>query len=321
MATIPPDQLKQIQKVLAHNDTYLTKNFYESNILSIAARQFEREALELLVKGLLRGEPESKVDGVSKIDPLRFADLKVAVSIPAAFTRPSDGVGGSEKFIVAPQAISVLGKEYIVYAAGVQGNDIFEQYMSGIGADVHGFDCLANATAKHMSAPYHFHPWCIGRPASFENSAYVSYGTKSTNTNGTNSTNGGYLFFTLADIQRKLGHKHLHMLKMDIEGFEWSILTEEILSPKSNILPDQILLELHTEGANEKYVPSKVVAGKQTTEVNLLVFALWQKGYRLANIELNQSDRYCAEMTFYRVTNPHVRKSKTRGGGRGRRRR
>jgi hypothetical protein len=38
-----------------------------------------------------------------------------------------------------------------------------------------------------------------------------------------------FQFYPLAEIKSKLGHDHIDMLKMDIEGFEWEILENDIL--------------------------------------------------------------------------------------------
>ncbi|GIS18490.1 MAG: hypothetical protein CM15mP120_04060 [Pseudomonadota bacterium] len=41
---------------------------------------------------------------------------------------------------------------------------------------------------------------------------------------------------------RDLGHDHLDVLKMDIEGAEYAVLDDML---QSNILPDQLLVEFH----------------------------------------------------------------------------
>jgi hypothetical protein len=73
------------------------------------------------------------------------------------------------------------------------------------------------------------------------------------------------------------------MLKMDVKGFEWDIIKDEIIKGKENDLPKQFLFELHTEGANPQYVPSNLVAGKRRLEVAKLFLDLFHRGYRVTN--------------------------------------
>jgi FkbM family methyltransferase len=47
---------------------------------------------------------------------------------------------------------------------------------------------------------------------------------------------------SLKDIMTELGHDHIDLLKMDIEGAEYAVL-DDIL--KSNVRPDQMLVEFH----------------------------------------------------------------------------
>jgi hypothetical protein len=102
----------------------------------------------------------------------------------------------------------------------------------------------------------------------------------------------------------KLGHKKINMLKMDIEGGEWNLLQHEIVEAEDeNYLPEQLLFELHTEGANPHYVPPTLVSHKRLNQVNQLIYDLWLKGYRLTNVELNFGDSKCAELSFIRLPN------------------
>ena len=43
-------------------------------------------------------------------------------------------------------------------------------------------------------------------------------------------------------MMRDLGHDHLDVLKMDIEGAEYAVLDDML---QSDILPDQLLVEFH----------------------------------------------------------------------------
>jgi hypothetical protein len=108
----------------------------------------------------------------------------------------------------------------------------------------------------------------------------------------------------LREIKEKLGHPRVHMLKMDIEGYEWNLLESEIIaeSVKAHDLPEQLLFELHTENANKNFVPSALVKGKNRAKVNELMLELYSKGYVVMNLEMNKGDPACAEIALYRMS-------------------
>ena len=156
-----------------------------------------------------------------------------------------------------------------------------------LGASVYGFDCT---DYKRNSYQFQFYPWCIGKNTStFDESNRYSARVDKT------------VFMPLKDIKEKLGHKKIHMLKFDIEGFEWELFENDILHADPADLPDQLLFELHTEGANHRWVPEHNVRHKRHHQVNELIYNLWKLGYRCINIEINHSDKHCAEMVFVRL--------------------
>ena len=61
---------------------------------------------------------------------------------------------------------------------------------------------------------------------------------------------------SLFDIAKELGHDHINVLKMDIEGAEYDII-EGIIN--SNLKIDQILIEFHDRFFEEKLKSQKVV--------------------------------------------------------------
>jgi FkbM family methyltransferase len=72
---------------------------------------------------------------------------------------------------------------------------------------------------------------------------------------------------TFADIATELGHKHIDVLKMDIEGAEYDVLDSVI---NSGIEIDQILVEFHDRNFDSEEIPSKKIVEK-----------LIQNGYEL----------------------------------------
>lgn len=64
---------------------------------------------------------------------------------------------------------------------------------------------------------------------------------------------------SLADITSELGHRHLGVLKMDIEGAEYDVI-ESIL--ETSVTIDQILIEFHDRFFDEKENKSKLLVEK-----------------------------------------------------------
>ena len=70
-----------------------------------------------------------------------FDDVLVALPLHSSVVHSTDGKGGSDKFYVGPNAIRHLGREFIVYGAGIANDPFFEVEMARLGAAVYGFDC------------------------------------------------------------------------------------------------------------------------------------------------------------------------------------
>ena len=64
---------------------------------------------------------------------------------------------------------------------------------------------------------------------------------------------------TFDDIVRELRHKHIDVIKMDIEGSEYAVL-EEILA--SEIKVDQLLIEFHDRLFDQENYKSKKIVKK-----------------------------------------------------------
>jgi len=50
---------------------------------------------------------------------------------------------------------------------------------------------------------------------------------------------------TLLHIVHSLGHKHIHILKIDVEGSEWVALAEWLASPDPGFSVDMLSIEVH----------------------------------------------------------------------------
>jgi ribosomal protein L25 (general stress protein Ctc) len=236
----------------------------------------------------------------------KFSDVLIAYPV-----EPSTSLQVFAKFIVGKSLLQTMKAGFILYGAGIAQEPEFEEEIAGsYGISVHGFDCTipANTVLKNNVS---FHHWCIGSNPSVlslnanPNSVADSVGRENTfenNVYSQRSQNKTFLFKTLSETKLLLKHSHIHILKMDIEGYEWKILQDHIINhPKSDDLPDQILVELHTNGANKEAVPSHLTEGKMRQQVNELVLGLWKRGYRCVFKLVNPVDRHCADFTFLRV--------------------
>lgn len=147
-------------------------------------------------------------------------------------------------------ASNCLDKTKIVYSFGV-GTDIsfdlllIEKYS----CEVYAFDPTPKSIIwmKEQQLPANFHFFDYGVSDKDEvitfyppiNSNYVSYSTKAEE----NSQEGIQLpVFRLGSIMNNLGHNKIDLLKLDIEGSEYNVITDLI---ESKIEIDQILVEFH----------------------------------------------------------------------------
>jgi len=85
--------------------------------------------------------------------------------------------------------------------------------------------------------------------------------------------------------------RNVHVLKMDIEGGEYSVFADLLKNPTRIDLPFQISFESH-------WWNKDIYHG--ILHISLFT-QLWRSGYRLLQYELNPGDPACAEWTFLRV--------------------
>jgi len=229
----------------------------------------------------------------------RFEAIKVDLEltpplidhIPVELGAPEKGLLGGKNLVGLDQLKNKKG--CLVYSMGVSGNSAFEEAMATTyGCTVHAFDCTVpedfpSVKNKHFI----FHPWCIGEDnKGLDNLQY-----------GNRAGNSGFVFKTLADSMKELGHSSMDLLKFDIEGFEWQLFENELLKDGNTVLPNQISFEMHTEGAKPWAVPKENTAGHSNHEVNKVFLEFHKLGYRVVSKELNRHDHACAEFVMVRV--------------------
>ena len=248
---------------------------------SLVEKEFEhleKRAYTVLLEGLASNSTDSGFP---------FDNILVSLPLHADLFHSSTTGSEGDKFFVAPLTLQQQRQECVVYAAGLADSVGFENYMaSSVGCRVHGFDCTVLGAKPHWN--FTFHDTCIGQPLDFESHSHSLIKRQA---------DISLSFKRLDTIKAELGHSHVDILKMDIEGFEWDILTA-LLDLSDADLPWQLLLELHAEGANPAFVPASLVKGKTRQEVAKLFLRLHDQGYRVVYKEINVGDPYCADFTL-----------------------
>ena len=112
-----------------------------------------------------------------------------------------------------------------------------------------------------------------------------------------------FTFKTLPEVMLGLNHTKVDILKFDIEGAEWELITQNILPLPWSMLPAQLLFELHGAGANPKYVSPSLTNGKTRRQVNKLFLGLHDRGYRILSSIRNRRDHSCSEFSLVLVEN------------------
>lgn len=151
--------------------------------------------------------------------------------------------------------VSELNEDGVVYSLGVGDNIDFDlALISRCGASVHAFDPTPDAVttlgAESLPPQFHFHSWA----AAGEDGVLRLY--PRVRANGTLSDTMFTLVpeelskdkvievpaYTIASLMHQLGHDHIDLLKMDIEGAEYDVIDGLL---KTSCRPRQILIEFH----------------------------------------------------------------------------
>lgn len=249
------------------------------------------KSLKQFEKGEETGEGSStnrnnRNNNNKRVNP--FEDIKV---VPHDHVLPSaDGKGNEHKAMLDPDVVFRNTTKCVVYGIGIDRHYGFEMNMSQW-CETHAFDCTME-DSFNTRPPVHFHNFCVGTRPKFAQMQIASkYFRRAAYKIGSVES---LKYNSWANTLKLLGHERVDVLKMDIEGGEWEVLANVLRSPRSK-LPRQIMFELHTEGANKKWVPPALVRGKRKAEVDRLFDSLQDAGYMVGSKEINQGDHLCAE--------------------------
>lgn len=144
-----------------------------------------------------------------------------------------------------------IGKNSIVYSFGVGEDASFDiALIERFGLTIHAFDPTPKAIhwvkSQGFADSFVMHEYGVASfdgNASFhppENPNYVSHTLLEKSS--TKAQTISVPVKRLSTIMKELGHDHIDILKMDIEGAEYEVITD---MRKSGIRPEQILVEFH----------------------------------------------------------------------------
>jgi hypothetical protein len=115
---------------------------------------------------------------------------------------------------------------------------------------------------------------------------------------------------TMEAAMKHFGHHSVHLLKIDIEGSEYDVLSD--WKHDSPYLPKQIAMELHHDGI---YYGTPSFLNKEDwgnllwpmhrpslSELSLFPSHIANMGYGIVSREDNAISHHCSELTFLRVS-------------------
>lgn len=170
-----------------------------------------------------------------------------------------------------------------IFSLGSNNEFDFENdVLSHTWCHIYTFDCTSSPP-KRTHKRLKFYPICLGEKSPLQKYIYPQSGKISDASNRT--------YISYDRLLKLTNLRNVHVLKMDIEGGEYSVFADLLKNPNRTDLPFQISFESHWWNAD-------IYHGI----LHMSLFSqLWRSGYRLLQYELNPGDPACAEWTFLRV--------------------
>eukprot|EP00742_Colponemidia_sp_Colp-10_P002526 GILJ01002699.1.p1 GENE.GILJ01002699.1~~GILJ01002699.1.p1 ORF type:complete len:326 (-),score=29.51 GILJ01002699.1:134-1111(-) len=181
------------------------------------------------------------------------------------------------------------GSKTVIYSFGARTDLTFDTIMTDLlSCESHAFDPTLTAQVlsdlrKTLTPFNHFHAWGLGpRSKPFDSSSAWSLGA-------------GMPLKSLRQTMQDLGHSEVHVLKIDIEGSEWTAF-EHFLADYGPGLFDaikvqQISVELHLEH-------NKFHFGQLAHSLRPFIVQLQKAGYYMFAKESNIYCEECMELSF-----------------------
>lgn len=173
---------------------------------------------------------------------------------------------------------SLLDSDSVIYSFGIGKDVSFDKTcIKRHGCEVFGFDPTPKSTRflkeNPVSPQFHYHPYGITDGMSGEYEFYLPANPKGVSGSLVHSPAVNPDDFikvqmkSFEDIITALGHHHIDVLKMDIEGSEYEVL-KKILN--TDVTIDQILVEFH-----DRFFKSEVPKSREIVNI------MEKKGYRI----------------------------------------
>lgn len=199
---------------------------------------------------------------IKEIDPLKVAHLNKTVDCDHKWY--GNNYGG---FYMNP---SLINSKSIIYSFGIGKDVSFDRTcMKKHNCSIFAFDPTPESinfiSQQNLPDLFHFHGYGIsdGKSGKYrfflpENPKGVSGSLLDSEAVSTDRSIEVEMK-SFDDIVTELGHKHIDVIKMDIEGSEYTVL-EKIL--ESNITIDQLLIEFHDRLFDQENYRSKEIVEK-----------------------------------------------------------
>ncbi|UJR19218.1 hypothetical protein I4U23_022347 [Adineta vaga] len=173
-----------------------------------------------------------------------------------------------------------------VYSLGSANDFQFEESVLGqTKCLAYTFDCTSSPPQKEYDR-LRFYKICLGENSPIQRYIYPESGKMSGNPLSTTLT-----YMNYEQILKINNHTQVHVLKMDIEGGEYSVFRDLLTNKNSQNLPYQISFESHWWNRDIYH-----------SIMHMSLFSqLWQSGYRLLQYDPNKLDHACVEWTFMRI--------------------
>lgn len=217
-------------------------------------------------------------------DVLRYLRRRARVWSGKEFHTPLDASVARERlgssyggWWVVPNLINA---DSIVYGVGV-GQDITWDLamIKRFGCTVHAFDptprCLKWLNTQTVPPKFVFHPFGLSDKDGIATFVMRSDDPEWSSYNPSDNAEGANEVVKL-DVRRletlmkELGHDHIDVLKMDIEGGEYAVI-EDLL--KGSIRPKQILVEYHYWDDHKTTVPRTAASVQSLKKAGYRLFA------------------------------------------------
>lgn len=221
---------------------------------------------------LERAFKKRKVVLSKEIDHDKINHLKPGISCSSSWY--GNSYGG---FFINPD---LLTENSIIYSIGIGTDITFDlSCIKNHDCEVFAFDptpkSIAYVARTKTPASFHFQPFGISELISGATTFYLSSHPKGTSGSlevieGVSKDRSIEVEMkTFSDMTSELNHTHIDVLKMDIEGAEYAVLSTVI---DSDVVVDQILVEFHDRSFDQEDYRSKEITAQ-----------LRSKGYEIFN--------------------------------------